>query len=37
MTTLSGESISSGLYFYRVKADSGAETTGKFAVIKGQR
>lgn len=37
MTTLSGESISSGLYFYRVKADAGGEATGKFAVIKGQR
>ncbi len=37
MTTLSGESIASGLYFYRVKADGGGEATGKFAVIKGQR
>lgn len=37
MTTRSGESISSGLYIYRVRSESGDEKTGKFAVIKGQR
>jgi len=37
MTTLSGESISSGLYIYRVKSADGGEKVGKFAVIKGQR
>jgi hypothetical protein len=37
MTTRSGESISSGLYIYRVKAENGGEKVGKFAVIKGQR
>jgi hypothetical protein len=37
MTTRTNESISSGLYVYRVVADSGAEKIGKFAVIKGQR
>ncbi len=38
MTTRSGESISSGLYVYRVKNDqTGDETLGKFAVLKGQR
>lgn len=37
MTTRSGESISSGLYIYRVTDDAGGEELGKFAVIKGQR
>jgi len=37
MTTRSGESISSGLYIYRVKDEYGSEKLGKFAVIKGQR
>jgi hypothetical protein len=37
MTTRSGESISSGLYMYRVKDANGNEKVGKFAVIKGQR
>jgi hypothetical protein len=37
MTTLSGESISSGLYIYRVESADGGEKIGKFAVIKGQR
>ncbi len=36
MTTRSGESISSGLYVYRITAD-GEEKIGKFAVLKGQR
>lgn len=37
MTTRSQESISSGLYIYRVVDASGNEKVGKFAVIKGQR
>jgi hypothetical protein len=37
MTTRSGESISAGIYVYRVKAENGEEELGKFAVIKGQR
>ncbi len=37
MTTRSQESISSGLYIYRVKAENGNEKLGKFVVIKGQR
>ena len=37
MTTRSGESISSGLYIWRVKDTAGNEQLGKFAVIKGQR
>jgi hypothetical protein len=37
MTTRSNESISSGIYIYRVVAENGAEKTGKFAVLKGQR
>lgn len=37
MTTRSNESISSGLYIYRIEAENGDEVTGKFAVIKGQR
>ncbi len=37
MTTRSEESISSGIYVYRVKDDAGTEKLGKFAVIKGQR
>jgi hypothetical protein len=37
MTTRSGESISSGLYIYRVTDENGNEKVGKFAVIKGQR
>jgi hypothetical protein len=37
MTTRSQESISSGLYIYRVTTDNGKEEIGKFAVIKGQR
>jgi hypothetical protein len=37
MTTRSQESISSGIYIYRVTDENGAETTGKFAVLKGQR
>jgi hypothetical protein len=37
MTTRSQESISSGLYIYRVVTPGGQEQVGKFAVIKGQR
>jgi hypothetical protein len=37
MTTRSRESISSGIYVYRVTTDDGAEKIGKFAVLKGQR
>ena len=37
MTTRSGESISSGIYIWRVKDEAGNEELGKFAVIKGQR
>ncbi len=37
MTTRSQESISSGIYIYRVTAEDGSEKTGKFAVLKGQR
>lgn len=37
MTTRSQESISSGIYIYRVKDERGNEKLGKFAVIKGQR
>jgi len=37
MTTRTHESISSGMYVYRVRDENGAEKTGKFAVIKGQR
>ena len=37
MTTRTQESISSGIYIYRVRAENGEEATGKFAVIKGQR
>jgi hypothetical protein len=37
MTTRTNESISSGLYIYRVKTQGGAEKIGKFAVMKGQR
>jgi len=37
MTTRTRESISSGIYLYRVKGANGDEQTGKFAVIKGQR
>jgi len=37
MTTRSRESISSGLYIYRITTDDGEEKIGKFAVIKGQR
>jgi hypothetical protein len=37
MTTRSQESISSGIYIYRVKDENGNEQLGKFAVIKGQR
>ena len=37
MTTRTQESISSGVYIYRVKDEKGGEKTGKFAVIKGQR
>jgi len=37
MTTRSTESISSGLYIYRVTTEDGGEKVGKFAVIKGQR
>ncbi|MBN1504218.1 MAG: T9SS type A sorting domain-containing protein [Candidatus Eisenbacteria bacterium] len=37
MTTRSQESISSGIYIYRVTTDDGDEKTGKFAVLKGQR
>lgn len=37
MTTRSRESISSGLYIYRVRDEFGNEKVGKFAVIKGQR
>jgi hypothetical protein len=37
MTTRTHESISSGMYMYRVKDARGNEKIGKFAVIKGQR
>lgn len=37
MTTRSQESISSGMYIYRVTTEDGQEKVGKFAVIKGQR
>ncbi|UCF78539.1 MAG: hypothetical protein JSW03_10755, partial [Candidatus Eiseniibacteriota bacterium] len=37
MTTRSGESISSGLYIYRITTERGREKVGKFAVLKGQR
>jgi len=37
MTTRSQESISSGIYIYRVKDNAGNEKIGKFVVIKGQR
>ncbi len=37
MTTRSQESISSGIFIYRVKDNNGNEEIGKFVVIKGQR
>lgn len=37
MTTRSRESISSGIYIYRITTEEGQEKVGKFAVIKGQR
>ena len=37
MTTRSRESISSGIYIYRVTTEDGSEKMGKFAVLKGQR
>jgi hypothetical protein len=37
MTTRTRESISSGMYIYRVRTPEGKEKIGKFAVIKGQR